>query len=86
MLAIFGSGPTSISVILSVEAIFKEGVLIPLEPLDFAEHQEVHLIVELNDPTPNSAVCTWHWQESQAIEDGFQGSVAEEVALQRREG
>lgn len=70
---------------IAVEAIFENGVLKPLKPLGLAEHQKVHLIVEANAATPASAAPHWHWQESQAIEDGFTGAVADEVARQRRE-
>ena len=72
---------------LAVDAIFENGVLKPLNPLELAEHQKVHLIVETNaTPPPVPAQGRWHWQEAQAIEDGFAGAVAEEIARQRREG
>ena len=71
---------------LAVEAVFENGVLKPLNPLGLAEHQKVHLIVETNAAAPRSAPSAWHWQEAQAINDGFAGAVAEEVARQRSEG
>jgi len=71
---------------LAVEAIFENGVLKPLNPLGLAEHQKVHLIVETNTAATVTAQLQWHWQQSQAIEDGFAGAVADEVTRQRREG
>ena len=71
---------------IAVEAVFANGVLRPLTPLGLAEYQTVQLIVETNASAPASAAPHWHWQESQAIEDGFSGAVADEVARQRREG
>ena len=71
---------------LAVEAIFENGVLKPLNPLGLAEHQKVHLTVETNVATPASTPSQWHWQDAQAIDDGFVGTVADELAKQRREG
>ncbi len=71
---------------LAVEAVFENGVLKPLNPLGLVEHQKVHLIVETNVAAPASAPPQWHWQEAQAIDDGFAGIGADEVARQRREG
>jgi Protein of unknown function DUF104 len=73
-------------VTLAVEAVFENGVLKPLNPLGLTEHQKVHLIVETNAAAPVSAPSPWHWREAQAIDDGFAGAVAEEVARQRSEG
>ena len=71
---------------LAIVAVFEDGVLKPVNPLALAEHQMVHLIVQTAAPTQTSAMPQWHWQESQAIEDGFGGAVADEVTRQRREG
>ena len=71
---------------LAVDAIFENGVLKPLNPLELAEHQKVHLIVETNTAAAPTARTKWHWQEAQAIQDGFVGAVADEVGRQRREG
>lgn len=80
------TGLTNSPVTFAIEAIFENGVLKPLNPLGLAEHQKVHLIVETTaagaPPTPSP----WHWRETQAIDDGFAGAVAEEVARQRSEG
>ena len=71
---------------MAVDAIFENGVLKPLNPLGLAEQQRVHLIVETNATAVPPAQAKWHWQESQAIQDGFVGAVADEVGRQRREG
>ena len=71
---------------LTVDAIFEHGVLKPLIPLELAEHQKVHLIVETNAAVPVPSQARWHWEEAQAIQDGFVGAVADEVGRQRREG
>jgi predicted DNA-binding antitoxin AbrB/MazE fold protein len=71
---------------LAVEAVFENGVLKPVNPLKLAEHQKVHLIVRTHTQPQNPVTNRWHWQESQAIEDGFSGAVGDEVARQRREG
>ena len=78
-----GTSRTNSPVTLAVEAIFENGVLKPVHPIGLAEHQKVHLIVETRSATPASTPLNWHWQESQAIEDGFPGAVADEVARQR---
>ena len=70
----------------AIEAIFENGVLRPLDPIQLANQQKVHLIVDTSAPTSAPAGKTWHWQEAQAITDGFEGSVAEEISGQRREG
>jgi len=71
---------------MAVEAVFENGVLKPLNPLELAEHQKVHLIVETNVAATATGQLKWHWQEARAIQDGFAGAVADEVARQRREG
>ena len=80
------NGTINNAVTLAVDAIFENGVLKPLNLLELAEHQKVHLIVETNATAPDPAHARWHWQEAQAIQDGFAGTVAEEIARQRREG
>ena len=70
---------------MAVDAIFENGVLKPLNPLGLAEQQKVHLIVETNAAAPTTAQATWHWQQAQAIQDGFAGAVADEIERQRRE-
>ena len=70
---------------MAVDAIFENGVLKPLNPLGLAEQQKVHLIVETNTAAPAKAQPRWHWQEAQAIQDGFAGAVADEAGWQRRE-
>ena len=69
-----------------VEAVFANGVLRLLKPPGLAEHQTVQRIVETDAAPPAFAAPHWHWRESQAIEDGCPGAVADEVARQRREG
>jgi predicted DNA-binding antitoxin AbrB/MazE fold protein len=71
---------------VAVDAIFENGVFKPVNPLRLEEHQKVHLIVQTAAPAQNSAKSEWHWRESQAIEDGFGGAVAEELDRHRREG
>jgi len=71
---------------MAVEAVFENGVLKPLNPLELAEHQKVHLIVDTNAAATATGQAKWHWQESRAIQDGFSGAVADEVARQCREG
>ena len=34
---------------VSIDAVIENGVLRPLEPLDFAEHQRVHFAVSVGD-------------------------------------
>lgn len=81
-----GAAARNKAMTLAVEAVFENGVLKPLNPLELAEHQKVHLIVETHAAAPAPAPRRWHWQEAQAIRDGFAGAVADEVARQRREG
>jgi predicted DNA-binding antitoxin AbrB/MazE fold protein len=69
----------------AIEAIFENGVLRPLNPLQLTNQQKVHLIVDTVAPAAAST-GPWHWQEARAITDGVEGSVAEEVNHQRREG
>ncbi len=71
---------------LAIEAVFENGVLKPLNPLHLVEHQKVHLVVETDFVPAMRPQMPWHWQQAQAIEDGFVGDVAEEVIRQRREG
>lgn len=70
---------------LSVEAVFENGVLKPLNPLNLGEHQKVHLMLDTGLVPGGPTQGPWHWQEAQAIEDSFVGEVAEEVIRQRRE-
>ncbi len=70
----------------AIEAIFENGVLRPLNPIQLANQQKVHLIVDTAAPVPAPAGNKWHWQEARAIADAFDGSVAEEISRQRREG
>jgi predicted DNA-binding antitoxin AbrB/MazE fold protein len=71
---------------LAIEAVFENGVLKPLNPLALEEHQTVRLIVETDATIEVAQAPSWHWRESQAIEDGFSGAVTDEVDRQRREG
>ena len=71
---------------LAIEAVFENGVLKPLNPLNLAEHQKVHLVVETNLIPAAPGRQPWHWQEAQALQDHFTGEVAQEVVRQRCEG
>jgi len=71
---------------LAIEAVFENGVLKPLSPLCLGENQKVHLVVETDFVPATPAQKRWHWQQAQAIKDGFDGEVAEELIRQRREG
>jgi predicted DNA-binding antitoxin AbrB/MazE fold protein len=71
---------------LAIDAVFENGVLKPLSPLCLGEHQKVHLVVETNFVTARPAEKAWHWQQAQALKDGFVGEVVEELTRQRREG
>lgn len=70
---------------LAVEAVFENGVLKPITPLALAENQKVHIIVQ-TDTAQNSEPTPWHWHEARKIDDGFEGTVADELIRQRREG
>jgi len=67
----------------AVEAIFEDGVFKPLTRPDIIEHQKVHVLVEL--PLVIGQSAQWHWTEARAIDDGFAGSVSDEVSRQRQE-
>jgi predicted DNA-binding antitoxin AbrB/MazE fold protein len=70
---------------LALEAVFEDGVLKPLHPLNLAEHQKVQLVLETGTPPEAPGQKLWHWREAQKIEDHFGGEVAAEVHRQRRE-
>ena len=70
---------------VAVEAIFEKGVLKPLAPLELAERQRVKLTVETSSGDLKTGAPEWHWREAQAIEDGYNGAVAEEIVRQRQE-
>ncbi len=70
---------------LALEAVFEDGVLKPLNPLNLPEHQKVQLVLETGSPAEASGRKLWHWQEAQEIEDQFAGEIAAEVNRQRRE-
>jgi predicted DNA-binding antitoxin AbrB/MazE fold protein len=71
---------------LAVEAVFENGVLKPLNPLNLPEHQKVRLVLDTAvSPSPD-APKQWHWKEAQAIDDHFAGDASEELVRQRREG
>lgn len=67
----------------AVEAVFENGVLKPMNHLDLVEHQKVQLLIEVKPPVGKDH--RWHWREAQSIDDGFSGSVANEVVRQRCE-
>jgi predicted DNA-binding antitoxin AbrB/MazE fold protein len=71
---------------LAVEAVFENGVLKPLNPLNLPEHQKVKLVLETAAPPSPVAPRHWHWKEAQAIDDKFAGNVSDELVRQRREG
>lgn len=68
----------------TIEAVFEDGVLKPVNQLDLPEHQKVHVLIEVDSLVAGEGHA-WHWQESRSINDGFDGSVADEVLRQRRE-
>ncbi len=68
---------------LALEAVFEDGVLKPLHPLDLPEHQKVQLVLETGAPVEAPGQKVWHWQEAQKIEDRFDGEAAAEVCRQR---
>ncbi len=70
---------------LAVEAVFENGVLKPLNPLNLPEHQKVRLVVDTGTP-PSATPKQWHWKEAQAIDDHYVGDASEELLRQRREG
>jgi predicted DNA-binding antitoxin AbrB/MazE fold protein len=71
---------------LTVEAVFENGVLRPLDRLSLDEHQKVRLLVQTDSAPTAPTLKRWHWREAQAIEDGFTGEVAEELIRQRSQG
>lgn len=48
--------------------------------------REVPVIVEFPDekPEPPATPKKWHWEESRKRQDGYAGSVADELIRQRR--
>lgn len=66
----------------TIEAIFENGVLKPVEQLDLPEHQKVQVLIEAEMPS-GQGNRAWHWQESRSIMDGFDGAVSDEVVRQR---
>ena len=70
---------------LAVEAVFENGVLKPLKPLNLPEHQKVRLVVDTGMP-PSPTPRQWHWEEAQGIDDHYVGDASEELPRQRREG
>jgi len=70
---------------LAVEAIFENGVLKPLDPLNLPEHQKVRLLVETG-MAPSATPKEWHWKQAQALDDHYPGDASQELVRQRREG
>ena len=70
---------------LTVEAVFENGVLKPLNPLNLSEQQKVQLVVNTDLDQPVATPKTWHWAEAQQMDDAYAGEVAKEVIRQRRE-
>jgi len=70
----------------AVEAVFENGVLKPLNPLNLSEHQKVRLVLETSVSPSSATPKQWHWQEAQAMDDHFPGDASEELVQQRREG
>jgi hypothetical protein len=65
------------------------GSVVVLEEPAPVQH-EVAVIVEFPDESPVAdeqrvPARRFHWEEAQAIDDGYQGSLADEVIRQRRE-
>jgi hypothetical protein len=76
------------TVVKSIRGRYNGRVVILEEPAPVAH--EVAVIVEFPDEAPREAneprePKRFHWEEAQAIEDGYQGSLADEVIRQRRE-
>jgi predicted DNA-binding antitoxin AbrB/MazE fold protein len=66
----------------TAEAIFEDGVLKPLEPLDLAEHQVVQLTIEVAEASePIASLAAWR-----AVYEGLDDAevaAVERIALDR---
>ena len=80
------------------EAIYEDGVLKPLQPLNLAEHERVSLVMgqdadadledEASDVLPfvaEDGVENLTWADAQAITARFPGSLAEDCIRERDE-
>ena len=71
----------------TLEAIYERGVLRPSHSIPLAEGTRVQITLTTSDVLPKATQTSgrFSWKKMELAQDGYSGSVADELIRQRRE-